>query len=152
MQGASMCLTSHGTIMHSHYDRPLLCHEWLNVHGFPSTPELEAPYKLPVDFERLIRRGAVSHNQVKSMVGLGWHALSMGPYVFFTLASLEMWSDYEQIPNKVQVVDLETDDEDDDISEMPPLEFDEPDSKCFKCSLKASEKLFDFSDQPLDFI
>ena len=46
-----MCLTSHGFIMNSDLQRPLLAHEWLNVHGYPCRSDMDALYTLPVDFQ-----------------------------------------------------------------------------------------------------
>ena len=150
-----MCLTSHGTIWHSQFDRPLLTHEWLNIHGFPSLAEFQAPYKLPVDFENMMRRGALTHNHVKSMVGLGWHAPSMGAYVFFTLASLELWSDFQGIPPKVMIVTIDSDDDDDlkevsgEASDIEPLE---PEAKRFRFHLKASVDPYDLNVAPYDSV
>ena len=128
-----MCLTSHGTIWHSSFERPLLAHEWMLTHGFPTLPQMQAPYKLPVNFDSMLRRGSINHSQFKSMAGLGWHAPSMGAYVFFTLASLEMWSDFEGIPARISAIEVDSSDEDEpSITNPQPPTQEEPRTKRFK--------------------
>lgn len=91
--GTHHCLKSHGFIMNSLKNRPLLALEWLSLHGFPMHKKLLSKFKLPLDFHMLLKSGAVGYNKVKSMVGLGWHAGAMGSFVYYLLCSLELRSD-----------------------------------------------------------
>ncbi len=105
--GLLQCLVSHGFIKHSKFQRPLLTEEWSNVHGHPCVG-MDAPYELPLDITALLRDSTVTRAHVRSMVGLGWHAPSMGSFVFFLLASLELRSSLQKLPPEI----LEINDDD----------------------------------------
>ena len=84
--GPLRTLISHGTIWNSFLQRPLLACEWAVAHGYPQTAYGPKP---PVDLFSMMRRGDLSPQQLKSMVGNGWHLPSIGAWVMWLLASVK---------------------------------------------------------------
>ena len=79
--------TGHGLLWNTDRERPLLTLEWLRSHGIPACPGLCGHKRPLVDFHRLLMDAQVLPGEVQSMVGNGWHLLSMGQWTIFWLAS-----------------------------------------------------------------
>ncbi len=104
--------------MHTEHRYPLLTMEWLLTHGFAEAPLVKTPYKLPVNFAKLLAGKSVTHRALKSMVGLGWHAGSKGPWMMYLLASVETRSPAN--PNRTPSLPpgADTDDVDSEVIEV----------------------------------
>ena len=84
--GLLMCLVSHGLIVMD--GEPLLAVDWLGIHGYERHPHGENPFAQTI--LSLLKSKVIDHNQVKSMVGNGWHLGSMGLLYMKLLSSLEL--------------------------------------------------------------
>ena len=86
-------LTSHGDLMHSKKKRPMLWLEKFGLHCYPVLPEWTDDFEMPIDFVNLGKTSGISRNDLSSMVGLGWHGATAGPYLMFLLGSIELRQD-----------------------------------------------------------
>ena len=96
--GSTMfAFTHHGFVWDTEQEEPLLTVEWCLGHGMNSIPELSPDEVQPVDIRRLLRSGIVKHSKMREMVGLGWHEISMGSWLMFTLASIELKEPFQRL-------------------------------------------------------
>ena len=66
-----------------------------------------------MDFVNLLRIGLVSTSQLFSMGGNGWHIPSVGSYIGWTLANIELKDSLQGLPAQMVFI-LDGDDDDDD--------------------------------------
>ena len=111
------CLISHFTMLNNKLERPLLAYEALGVHGVPSSDVMQCEFKdsFPVDIMGLMANDIVSYNNVKSMVGNGWHLASQGTWLLLWLASIELRHTLDVFDHPFYEISSDSDCADDDL-------------------------------------
>ena len=97
-------MVSHGTVWHSHHRRPLLLEEWLMAHAIPVGNGLCGKAEVAADYMQLIDSEHLTSNDLKNMVGNGWHIGSIGSWFMFVLSAVEFHEGLS-MPKPLPVVD-----------------------------------------------
>ncbi len=70
--------THHGFVWDTENDKPLLTLDWALGHGLIAYPEALPLEKGQVSLRRLLRNKIIAYSKMREMIGMGWHAISMG--------------------------------------------------------------------------
>ena len=96
-------LTHHGFFFHTELWRPMLTLEWAFAHHIITSLDATVAKRDVVDVRSVMGQGIVKRAQVRALAGLGWHEGAIGSWLMFLLASVELKSLFQNIPQQVQV-------------------------------------------------
>ena len=107
-------MLSHGTVWNEELERWLLAVESACCHGYAVEPDHIAQFVTPLRWDELLQSSIVTCSQLKSMIGNGWHLMSVLKWIMFLLASIEP-RDHGTIDSPlIASTDVDSDDEADD--------------------------------------